>query len=359
MNEIEVSLGARSYTIYIGENLVNCSELYRKLTGASRLMIVTDSIVEQLYLPGVLQSLADANVVTHVIPSGEVYKNLDSMNRIITSLLKNRFDRTSCLIALGGGVIGDLTGFSAACYQRGINFLQVPTTLLAQVDSSVGGKTAVNHELGKNMIGAFHQPCGVISDTGVLQSLPDREFKAGLAEIIKYGLIRDREFYDWLDSNMEDLLDKKPEALEFAIGRSCLNKAAVVTADEKETGLRATLNFGHTFGHAIETGLNYKHWLHGEAVGLGMLMATHMSMQMGWLDEQAFERVYALIARAGLPVKLPDELTNVDLRELMAVDKKVSYGKLKLILLKDVGSALITADFDERVLQQAISFFEN
>jgi len=293
----------------------------------------------------------------HVIPAGEVHKNLESMNGIITALLQNRFARTSCLIALGGGVVGDLTGFTAACFQRGIRFLQVPTTLLAQVDSSVGGKTAVNHPLGKNMIGAFHQPAGVIIDVSLLQTLPAREFSAGLAEVIKYGLIRDRVFYEWLESNIDRLVHKDPAALEHAIERSCYNKAAVVSEDETETGVRATLNLGHTFGHAVETGLNYKLWLHGEAVGLGMMMAAHMSMLSGWLTAQACERIHSLLVRAGLPVKLPSELQNADIRELMSVDKKVSHGRLKLILLQDIGAAIITDEFQENMLQETIDHF--
>ncbi|MEX2352955.1 MAG: 3-dehydroquinate synthase [Gammaproteobacteria bacterium] len=360
MREITVKLGARSYPILIGKDLVYSPDVYRKLTGASRLMIITDSVVEKIYLPGVLKALADDSVVTHIIPAGEVHKNLDSMNGIITSLLSNSYDRSSCLVALGGGVIGDLTGFAAACFQRGIKFLQVPTTLLAQVDSSVGGKTAVNHELGKNMIGAFHQPCGVIADVGVLETLPEREFHAGLAEVIKYGLIRDREFYEWLETNMDTLVNKDPAAMEFAIERSCVNKAEVVSADEKETGVRASLNLGHTFGHAIETGLNYKHWLHGEAVGLGMLMAAYMSMLLGRIDEETVERIAGLLMQAGLPVKIPDQLPDdIDLRQLMSVDKKVSYGRLKLVLLDDIGKAVITEEFEERILQDTINHFRH
>jgi len=357
MREITVNLGARSYPICVGEGLVYSADLYRKLSGSSRLMVVTDSVVEQIYLPGVLEALADENIVSHVIPAGEVYKNLDSMNGIITSLLSNRFDRSSCMIALGGGVVGDLTGFAAACFQRGIKFLQVPTTLLAQVDSSVGGKTAVNHELGKNMLGAFHQPCGVITDVNVLQTLPEREFKAGLAEVIKYGLIRDSNFYEWLESEIENLLAKNPQALVYAIERSCLYKAEVVASDEKETGMRAILNLGHTFGHAIETGLNYRHWLHGEAVGLGMLMAAYMSMLMGNIGEDTVERISALLVRAGLPVKIPGDLINVDLRDIMSVDKKVNQGKLRLVLLDAVGKAVIVDQFDERLLQDTINHF--
>jgi len=357
MREINVSLGSRSYSIHIGHNLLQTRDLVTTLVATGQVMVVTDTNVEKLYLPALLKSLQGKQVVVHVIPAGEGYKNLETMNGIITALLQNRFSRTSCLIALGGGVVGDLTGFTAACFQRGIKFLQVPTTLLAQVDSSVGGKTAVNHPLGKNMIGAFHQPTGVIIDVSLLQSLPDREFSAGLAEVIKYGLIRDRVFYEWLESNVDKLVNKDTAALEHAVERSCFNKAAVVSEDETETGVRATLNLGHTFGHAVETGLNYKLWLHGEAVGLGMLMAAHMSMLSGWLTVQAYERIRSLLVRAGLPVRLPPELQNTDIRELMSVDKKVSHGRLKLILLEDIGTAIITDKFQEDMLRETIDHF--
>lgn len=357
MKEVTVDLGSRSYPIYIGSGLVHSSSLYKKAAGDSDLMIVTDNIVGKLYLQGVLDALTGSRVVTHVIPSGEIYKNLDTMNQIITTMLTSRLDRGSCIIALGGGVVGDLAGFTAACYQRGIRFIQVPTTLLAQVDSSVGGKTAVNHALGKNMIGSFHQPTAVISDVDVLRTLPEREFRSGLAEVIKYGLIRDYEFHEWLETNIGDVLARKSGPLEFAIERSCLNKAAVVASDEREAGVRATLNLGHTFGHAIETALNYEHWLHGEAVGLGMLMAAHMSMLMGWIPGQKLDRITSLIKRAGLPVRLPDQLDGVDLRELMSVDKKASRGRLKLILLQDIGRAVITGDYAEPVLQETLRYF--
>ena len=300
MREITVSLGDRSYPIYIGSGLILNPDLYAGLLNSRQIMVVTDTKVEKLHLQTLLQALQQFDVKVHTIPEGEVHKNLETMNGIITALLKNRFARTSCLVAFGGGVVGDITGFTAACFQRGIRFIQVPTTLLAQVDSSVGGKTAVNHEFGKNMIGAFHQPAGVIADVSVLQTLPGRELSAGLAEVIKYGLIRDREFYDWLEVNMDRLIGRDPDALEYAIERSCFNKAAVVAEDETETGVRATLNLGHTFGHAVETGLHYKHWLHGEAVGLGMLMAAHMSMLSGWMSSAACERIRALLVRAGL-----------------------------------------------------------
>jgi 3-dehydroquinate synthase len=357
MRNLTVNLGDRSYPVYIGNNLLQNPDLIRKLVTSSQVMIITDTTVEKLHLSRLLALLQGFEVTVHVIPDGEIHKNLETMNSIITVLLQNRFARTSNLIAFGGGVVGDLTGFTAACYQRGIRFLQIPTTLLAQVDSSVGGKTAVNHALGKNMIGAFHQPCGVIADVSVLQTLPARELSSGLAEVIKYGLIRDGEFYDWLESNIDKLVNRDPDALEYAIERSCSNKAAVVSEDETETGVRATLNLGHTFGHAVETGLNYKIWLHGEAVGLGMLMAAHMSMLCGWLTEQTCERIRLLLIRAGLPVKLPAELQDTDIRQLMSIDKKVSHGKLKLILLHGIGEAIITDSFPESSLLETIDHF--
>ncbi len=357
MRELTVKLGARSYPIFIGEGLFSSTELYEKMMGSSKLMIVTDTNIEKLYLADLLHSLEGFQVFIHVIPAGEVYKNLDTLNSVITAMLSNKISRSDCLIAFGGGVVGDLTGFAAACFQRGINFIQVPTTLLAQVDSSVGGKTAVNHKLGKNMIGAFHQPIGVISDVSVLANLPEREFSAGMAEVIKYGLIRDKDFFEWLESNIDKLLMKNSSELVYAIEKSCLNKAAVVSEDEKENGIRAILNLGHTFGHAIETGLNYQTWLHGEAVGMGMIMAAYMSLKMGWLSESDFERTITLIKRAGLPIKLVAECKNFNMRELMSIDKKVSDGNLKLILLKNIGSAVITSDFNEQVLNNTLEHF--
>lgn len=357
MRKITVELGTRSYPIFIGRELLGQSEIYEKLLGSDQVMVVTDEVIADLYLPRLLAAIGGREVETHILPPGEQQKNLGSLNRIITHMLEKRFDRTSCLLALGGGVVGDLTGFTAACYQRGIRFLQVPTTLLAQVDSSVGGKTAVNHELGKNMIGAFHQPIAVIADVSVLQSLPDREYRSGLAEVIKYGLIRDREFFAWLDQNIERLLDKDDDALIHAVERSCINKAEVVEADETEKALRAILNLGHTFGHAVETALDYQHWLHGEAVGLGMLMAAYMSMLKGWLDKREFEHIQSLLERTGLPQQLPEQVADRNLRELMAVDKKVSHGKLKLVLLRSLGDAQVTDNFDERDLKATLEHF--
>ena len=303
-------------------------------------------------------SLAGVDTETCVLPDGESYKNLEVMNDIVTILLEKHFSRDCCLIALGGGVVGDITGFAAACYQRGIRYIQVPTTLLAQVDSSVGGKTAVNHRLGKNMIGAFYQPAAVLADIGVLKTLPGRQFSAGLAEVIKYGLIRDAEFFDWLEANMHSLTARDSEALAYAVERSCINKAEVVAADETEQGLRAILNLGHTFGHAVETGQNYNGWLHGEAVGLGLLMAADMSRRMGWLDEPAVQRIRSVIAGAGLPVELPANIGTGQMRELMRVDKKSRQGKLFLVLLKAIGTPVVTDQFDEQHLLNTIDGFQ-
>jgi len=263
------------------------------------------------------------------------------------------------LIALGGGVIGDLTGFAAACYQRGVKFLQIPTTLLAQVDSSVGGKTAVNHPLGKNMIGAFYQPCAVFADTGVLSTLPEREFSAGISEVIKYGLIRDKEFYTWLEDNIELLISRDNEALVYTIERSCINKAEVVAQDERESGLRAILNLGHTFGHAIETALSYKDWLHGEAVGCGMLMAADLSSRSGLIEQGHVDRLKKLLKRANLPTQIHKDIKLEEMLENMKVDKKSRDGVLYLILLNDIGNAVITSDYTEQALKETINHFLN
>ena len=359
MRKITVELGPRSYPICIGNDQIGDAEIYKGLMETSQIMVVTDTVIEKLYLPKVIAAMSEVDVISHVIPVGERQKSLDNLNQIITKLLEYRFSRTSCLIALGGGVVGDLTGFTAACYQRGIRFLQIPTTLLAQVDSSVGGKTAVNHNAGKNMIGAFHQPIGVIADVSVLKSLPEREFSAGLAEVIKYGLIRDHDFFLWLEHHIDDLNNRQLDALCYAVERSCINKAEVVAVDETDKGLRATLNLGHTFGHAIETGLKYKHWLHGEAVAMGIIMATHMSVLSGWLSEDDMNRIQQLLLQARLPEQLPKELQNTDMRELMSVDKKVSDGRLNLVLLKSIGEAIVTNDFQESNLQETISYFYN
>ena len=344
MKTLEVALGERSYPIYIGAGLLGDPRWVVPHLAGRRALVVTNETVAPLYLDRVEQSLQDIPHEAVVLPDGERHKTLDTVNRVFDRLLEGRHDRRTTLIALGGGVVGDITGFAAACYQRGVAFVQVPTTLLAQVDSSVGGKTGVNHPLGKNMIGAFHQPRAVVADTDTLATLPARELRAGIAEVIKYGLIRDPELFRWLETHMEGLLERDPALLAEAIERSCRNKAEVVAADERESGQRALLNLGHTFGHAIETGLGYGAWLHGEAVGAGMALAARLSARLGWLDAAAVTRIDALLERAGLPAAPPDGLAGERALELMAVDKKVQDGRLRLVLLKGIGEAVVTAD---------------
>jgi len=354
MKTLHVNLGDRSYPIHIGAGLLSQPELVASHVGGSQVCIVTNETVAPLYLDKTLALFHNRTCDTVVLPDGERFKNLDTLNLVFDALLSKRHSRQTTLVALGGGVVGDITGFAAACYQRGVNFLQIPTTLLAQVDSSVGGKTGVNHALGKNMIGAFHQPVCVLADTDTLNTLEDRELSAGLAEVIKYGLIRDMEFFGWLEDNIEKLSARDPQALAYAIERSCSNKAEVVAADEKEGGVRATLNFGHTFGHAIETGTGYHSWLHGEGVGVGMLMAADLSMRMGWLTREDVHRIDALIDRAQLPTRGPADLTTGRFIELMGVDKKVLHGKIRLVLLRSLGNAVVTADFDPLLLHATI-----
>ena len=352
---LHVDLGERSYPIYIGEDLIARKDLYKNHLPSRQVLIVTNVTVAPLYLDKVLSALEGFRVETVVLPDGEEYKTINTLDDIFSSLLTNRFDRGCTLIALGGGVVGDMTGFAAACYQRGVNFIQVPTTLLAQVDSSVGGKTGVNHALGKNMIGAFHQPLCVIADTSTLMTLESRQLSAGISEVIKYGLINDPEFFTWLESNMDALMERNSEALSYAIERSCYDKAEVVAADEKEAGQRALLNLGHTFGHAIETGMGYGEWLHGEAVGAGMCMAAQFSQRLGWMSADELDRVNALVAKAGLPTRPPTEISAERFMELMAIDKKVQDGKLRLVLMKGIGQALVTAEFDKKALEEMLN----
>jgi len=357
MKTIEVDLDERSYPIYIGKSLLSDQRLFEKHVTSSQVMIVTNEIVAPLYLEILEKRLTNVNYETLILPDGETSKSLDSFNQIITRLMEKKYSRTCILIALGGGVIGDLTGFAAACYQRGVTFIQIPTTLLAQVDSSVGGKTAVNHALGKNMIGAFYQPCAVLADTEVLSTLPEREFSAGLAEVIKYGIIRDKEFYDWLEDNIESIMARDDDALEYTIERSCINKAEVVAEDERESGIRAILNLGHTFGHAIETALNYKGWLHGEAIGCGMLMAADLSMRLGLMDQTKVDRIKTILERTKLPTKIHKDVTLEQMLENMKVDKKSRDGVLFLILLNDIGKAVVTSDYTEEALKETINHF--
>jgi len=354
MQTLRLELGERSYPIYIGSSLLGEKGLLEQHIAGPRVAVVTNETVAPLYLKQLEESLSDFECISVVLPDGEQYKNLDTLNKIFDKLLETRSDRQVTLVALGGGVIGDMTGFAAACYQRGVAFIQIPTTLLSQVDSSVGGKTGVNHALGKNMIGAFYQPECVLIDTDTLKTLPDEELSAGLAEVIKYGLISDTTFLDWLEQNMEKLLARDDAALAYAIERSCQNKAEVVAEDERETGQRALLNLGHTFGHAIETGSGYGSWLHGEAVAAGMAMAADLSQRMGWLGEDDVKRVTQLLARARLPVCGPDSLTVERYLELMAVDKKTQAGKLRLVLLRELGKAFICDSFDEDKLKQTL-----
>ena len=354
MKTLQVALGARSYPIYIGAGLLRRPELLRAHIAGQQVMVVSNETVAPLYMERLAPALTDYEWGRVILPDGEQYKTLEVLNRIFDALLAGRFARDATLIALGGGVIGDMAGFAAACYQRGVPFIQVPTTLLAQVDSSVGGKTGVNHPLGKNMIGAFHQPRCVLIDTDTLGTLDDRQLRAGIAEVIKYGLLRDADFFTWLERHMADLLGRDEAALAHAIEQSCRNKAEIVAADERESGLRALLNLGHTFGHAIETGLGYGAWLHGEAVAAGMCMAAEMSWRLGWLAEADKQRAVALIDAAGLPTRAPAALTVERFLALMAVDKKVKAGRLRLVLLRGIGEAVLSADFDEAVLRKAI-----
>ncbi len=354
MIRLEVDLGARSYPIYIGEGLLGQQDLLDSHIPGRSVLLVSNDTVAPLYLDRTLATIADRRVETCILPDGEQYKTLDTLNRIYDVLLRKKLDRNTTIIALGGGVVGDIAGFAAASYQRGVHLIQIPTTLLSQVDSSVGGKTGVNHPLGKNMIGAFYQPRAVIADTGTLNTLPERELSAGIAEIIKYGLIRDAGFFDWLLYNMDALLKRDAAALSHAIEVSCRNKAEVVAADEKECGQRALLNLGHTFGHAIENGLGYGEWLHGEAVAAGMCMAARMSRRLGWIEQSDLVRIIGLIASARLPVHAPAAMDVERFIELMSVDKKVLDGVLRLVLLKAIGHAVITDDYTPAQLGDAI-----
>jgi 3-dehydroquinate synthase len=359
MNTLQVELGSRSYPIYIGAGILGQVELYVRHIKANQVLVVTNETVAPLYLDTVLGRIKDYNSAQVILPDGERHKSLEIINQIFDSLLANKFGRNATLIALGGGVIGDMGGFAAACYQRGIPFIQIPTTLLAQVDSSVGGKTGVNHTLGKNMIGAFYQPQCVIADTDVLDTLDDRQLAAGLAEVIKYGLIRDAEFFGWLEENMDALLARDKKALAFAIERSCINKAEVVAEDETESGVRATLNLGHTFGHAIETGVGYGEYLHGEAVAIGTCQAADLSRRKGWLSDSDVEKIIALFKKARLPVNPPDSLNPEQFLELMSVDKKNVDGEIRLILLKAIGLATLPVGVDERLLYATLESYRN
>ena len=357
---LTVELGNRSYPIYIGSGLLQQAQLLRQHITGKQVMVVTNSTVARLYLKTVLDGLqslqiSGLQVDSLVLEDGEQHKHLDTVSLIFDHLLQQRHDRTTTLIALGGGVIGDMTGYAAAAYQRGVNFIQIPTTLLSQVDSSVGGKTGVNHPLGKNMIGAFHQPQCVIIDIQTLQTLPAKELSAGLAEVIKYGLIAEPDFFTWLEQNIDQLRQLAPHLISQAIYQSCECKAAIVAADEREHGQRALLNFGHTFGHAIETEMGYGNWLHGEAVGAGMAMAADLSCRLGWISHQQVQRIQSLLQASGLPLWGPDQMHAETYLTHMQVDKKVTDGTIRLILLQQLGEAIVTSDFGSDLLQQTLN----
>ncbi|WP_407294744.1 3-dehydroquinate synthase [Stutzerimonas zhaodongensis] len=355
MQTLQVDLGERSYPIHIGAQLLDRGELLARHIRGKQVAIITNDTVAPLYLERLSRSLADYSITPVVLPDGEAHKNWQTLQLIFDALLTARHDRSTTIIALGGGVIGDMAGFAAASYQRGVDFIQVPTTLLSQVDSSVGGKTGINHPLGKNMIGAFYQPRAVLIDTATLSTLPSRELSAGLAEVIKYGLICDEPFIAWLEANIEGLRGLDQTALTEAIKRSCDAKAAVVGADERESGVRATLNLGHTFGHAIETHQGYGAWLHGEAVSAGTVMALEMSRQLGWISSAERDRAVRLLSRAGLPVVPPGNMRAKDFLKHMAVDKKVLNGQLRLVLLKRLGEAVVTSDFARETLEATLN----
>ena len=356
MQTLNVALGDRAYPIHIGAGLLSQVELILPHLKRKNVAIVTNTTVAPLYLEKLAKPLREAgvSVLEIILPDGEAYKNSETLSLIYDALLKNRCERSTTLIALGGGVIGDLTGYAAATYLRGVPFIQIPTTLLSQVDSSVGGKTGINHPLGKNMIGAFYQPKLVLADIATLHTLPQRELSAGVAEVIKYGLIRDADFFNWLEVNMSKLMGLDEAVTMYAIYRSCQNKAEVVAADEHETGERTLLNLGHTFGHAIENAMGYGVWLHGEAVAAGTVLAADLSQRLGWLTSEQISRIHALLSAANLPLNAPN-LGVEKYLDLMANDKKVENGKIRLVLQQGIGKAVITSDYDAAKLKETLS----
>ena len=354
MDRLRIELGPRSYPILIGPGLLGQAPLLAEAIAARDVLVVSNTTVAPLYLAKLERGLEGKRVAAAILPDGEQFKTLETLARVFDALVERRMNRDACVVALGGGVVGDMAGFAAACYQRGVDYVQVPTTLLAQVDSSVGGKTGVNHRLGKNLIGAFHQPRAVISDTDTLRTLDPRELRAGLAEVIKYGLIADEPFLAWLEANLDALLALDPSVLAHAIRRSCEVKAEIVAEDEREHGRRALLNLGHTFGHAIETATGYGEWLHGEAVGAGMFMAADLSRRLGWLAAADVERVRTLLARAGLPLEAP-RIGAARALELMGMDKKVLAGRIRLVLLRGIGAGVVEGDYPAEVLQETLA----
>lgn len=356
MQTVKVELAERGYPIHIGNGLLNQAELIRPHLMSTSVAIITNATVGKHYQQRLLATLEvlGAKPIVITLPDGEAYKNAESLQLIYDALLQNRCDRKTTLIALGGGVIGDMCGYAAATYLRGVPFIQIPTTLLSQVDSSVGGKTGINHPMGKNMIGAFYQPKLVLADIATLNTLPDRELSAGLAEVIKYGLLGDEKFFVWLETNIEKLLVRDYDALTYAITRSCEMKAEIVAADERESGQRALLNLGHTFGHAIEATMGYGNWLHGEAVAVGMLLAAQLSAQLKFIDDEIVERLRKLLVRAHLPVK-PPHIELEQFIKVMKLDKKTEADKIRFILIKNIGRAFISADVSESNLTELLS----
>ncbi|MDE0064913.1 MAG: 3-dehydroquinate synthase [Gammaproteobacteria bacterium] len=355
MIELEVALGERSYPVLIGAGLLRQAGVLAPYLAGNQAMVVTNRTVAPLYLDSLRAALGQVRADVFELDDGERFKTLESYSRIVDALLEQRHSRSTTLIALGGGVVGDIAGFVAATYQRGVRFVQVPTTLLAQVDSSVGGKTAVNHPLGKNMIGAFHQPGCVLADTDTLATLPEREYRAGLAEVLKYGVIRDEPFFAWMESGAAGLLRRDPDALAHAIETSCAIKARVVAADERESGLRAILNFGHTFAHAIETLTDYKRLLHGEAVAIGMALAADCSVRHGMIGERDASRVLAVIRALGLPVEVPAGIGASAMLDAMAVDKKAVDGRIRLVLARTIGEASVVQTIERGALLATLS----
>ncbi len=353
MQAVNLDLGDRSYPIYVGESLLGNPELFARHIRGKQVLVVTNETVGPIYLETVKESLSEFQVDVVLLPDGEKFKTLETLNLVFDALLGNGHNRSTTIIALGGGVVGDMAGFAAASYQRGVDFIQVPTTLLSQVDSSLGGKTAVNHPLGKNMIGAFYQPNAVIIDVNSLKTLPSRELSAGLAEVIKHGALGDLDYFDWIETNIEAIRDLDADAAVSMVKRSCEIKAEIVAQDERESGVRALLNLGHTFGHAIESGLGYGEWLHGEAVGAGMVMAADLSCRLGMLWKPDGLRLKALIEASGLPIEPPEKLSN-GMLELMSRDKKATDSGLRFVLLKQLGKACLMDNVDESHLQSTL-----
>ena len=354
MKTININLEKRSYPIYVGEGLLENYGLLKKHISNKKVAIITNDKIAPLYLEKISNTLSvEKEIIPIILPDGEVFKNFETLNLIYDTLLKNKANRQITLIALGGGVIGDITGFAAATFMRGVDFIQIPSTLLSQVDSSVGGKTGINHPLGKNMIGAFYQPKCVIADINLLETLPDKELSAGLAEVIKYGLIRDSSFFEWLENNVEGIIKRDSQLLIEAVVRSCQNKVDIVESDEFESDIRAILNLGHTFGHAIETATGYGKWLHGEAIAIGMVMAAYLSEQMGWLTKEENQRIKSLIIDANLPIN-PPEISKQEFLDLMQLDKKTKEDQINLVLQQGIGKAILTSDYDIEKLHNTL-----